>query len=101
MSLPTMMSALEKAIQKSRTRPSLSVHHVSFLWALIQELVRSTNHLLVVPRGLHSASTIVERLRPCFPRSTGLLPAFSPLHGAFVRQQSTATSEGSGPMVRS
>jgi hypothetical protein len=27
MSLPTMMIAFEKAIQKSITRPSLSVHH--------------------------------------------------------------------------
>ena len=41
MSRPTMMIALEKAIQKSITRPSLSVHHRSFLWALVQELVRS------------------------------------------------------------
>jgi hypothetical protein len=36
-----MMITLEKAIQKSTTRPSLSVHHTSFLWALLHELVRS------------------------------------------------------------
>jgi hypothetical protein len=35
MSLPTMMITFEKAIQKSMTRPSLSVHHTSFLWALL------------------------------------------------------------------
>jgi len=36
-----MMIALEKAIQKLITRPSRSVHHTSFLWALLHELVRS------------------------------------------------------------
>src|SRR5215203_4913184 len=30
------------------------------------------------------ASTMVERLMPRFPLSTGLLPAFSPPHGAFA-----------------
>jgi hypothetical protein len=44
MSRLTMMTTLEKAIQKSMTRPSRSVHHVSFLWALCQELVLSTIH---------------------------------------------------------
>jgi hypothetical protein len=51
MSLPTMMITFEKAIQKSMTRPSLSVHHTSFLWALLQELVRSTTHRFVACRG--------------------------------------------------
>ena len=51
MSLPTMMIALEKAIQKSMTRPCLSVHHTSFLWALLQESVRSTAHRFVACRG--------------------------------------------------
>ena len=37
----------------------------------------------------------------CFPRSTGLLPAFSPPQGALVTQPSTATSESSKPMRRS
>ncbi len=46
-----MMITLEKAIQKSTTRPSLSVHHTSFLWALLHELVRSTTHRYVAPRG--------------------------------------------------
>ena len=51
MSLPTMIT-FEKAIQKSMTRPSLSVHHTSFfLWALLQELVRSTTHRFVACRG--------------------------------------------------
>ena len=51
MSLPTMMIALEKAIQKSITRPSLSVHQRSFLWALVQELVRSITERFVAPSG--------------------------------------------------
>jgi hypothetical protein len=38
------MITLEKAIQKSMTRPRFSVHHTSFLWALCQELVLSTTH---------------------------------------------------------
>ncbi len=38
------MTTLEKATQKSMTRPSRSVHQRSFLWALCQELVRSTIH---------------------------------------------------------
>ena len=46
-----MMIALEKAIQKSTTLPSLSVHHTSFLWALLHEFVRSTAHRLVAAIG--------------------------------------------------
>ena len=38
------MITLEKATQKSIIRPHLSVHHTSFLWALLQEFVRSTIH---------------------------------------------------------
>jgi hypothetical protein len=51
MSRLTMMITLEKAIQKSMTRPRLSVHHTSFLWTLCQELVRSTIHLPVAANG--------------------------------------------------
>ena len=46
-----MMITLENAIQKSTTRPFRSVHHTSFLWALCQELVRSTTHRLVAVTG--------------------------------------------------
>ena len=48
-----------------------------------------------------TASTTVESLMPCFPRSTALLPAFSPPQGAYVMQLSTATTKGSSPMVLS
>jgi hypothetical protein len=34
MSRLTMMTTLENATQKSITRPTRSVHHASFLWAL-------------------------------------------------------------------
>ncbi len=47
MSLRTMTITLEKAIQKSMTRPRLSVHHTSFLWALCQKFVRFTTQRLV------------------------------------------------------
>jgi hypothetical protein len=56
---------------------------------------------LTVPKGMPRASTAVERLVPRFPLSTGLLPAFSPPQGAFVMQQSTATSGSSNPTKRS
>jgi hypothetical protein len=49
--LPPLMTTLENAIQKSTTRPSLSVHYTSFLWVLLQELVRSTTHHFVACRG--------------------------------------------------
>ncbi len=51
MNRPTMMIALEKATQKAITRPHLSVHHTSFLWALLHELVRSTTHRFVALIG--------------------------------------------------
>ena len=41
------MITSEKAIQKSMTRPRLSVHDTNFLWALCRELVRSTTHRFV------------------------------------------------------
>jgi hypothetical protein len=46
-----MMATSEKATQKSTTRPRLSVHHTSFLWALCQEPVRSTTHRFVAASG--------------------------------------------------
>ena len=66
MSLPTIMITLEKAIQKSITRPSLSVHHTSFLWVLVQELVRSTTHRFVAPSG---AGFPFWEITPSSPRS--------------------------------
>ena len=39
-----MITTLEKATQKSITFPTLSVHHISFLWALCHELLRSRTH---------------------------------------------------------
>jgi hypothetical protein len=46
-----MMIASEKAIQKATTRLRLSVQRTSFLWALFQELVRSTTHRFVATSG--------------------------------------------------
>jgi len=37
---------------------------------------------MTIARGMPQASTAIERLMPRFPRSTGLLPAFSPLVAA-------------------
>ncbi len=45
------MTTSEKAIQKSMVRPRLSVHHISFLWALLQEFVRSTTYRFVPCTG--------------------------------------------------
>ena len=46
-----MITTSENATQKSMTRPILSVHHTSFLWALCHEAVLSTTHLLVAQNG--------------------------------------------------
>ena len=51
MSLPTMMTTSEKAIQKSMTRPRLSVYHTNFLGALCQVLVRHHPPLRGVQRS--------------------------------------------------
>jgi hypothetical protein len=51
-----MMITSQKATQKSITRPRLSVHHTSFLWASFacQELVLSTTQRLVAASGADS-----------------------------------------------
>ena len=51
MSLHTMMTTSEKAIQKSMTGRRRSVHQSSFLWALCQEFVRSTTQRFVACSG--------------------------------------------------
>ena len=56
---------------------------------------------MTIPRGMPQASTVIEGLMPRFPRSTGLLPVFSPPQGALVMQQSTARSANSRPTRRS
>ena len=47
MSLLTMMTTSEKAIQKSMTGPRRSVHQSSFVWALCQEFARSRTQRFV------------------------------------------------------
>jgi hypothetical protein len=64
MSRPKMMTALEKATQKSITRPLFSVHHASFLWALCQELVRSTIHRPVTATGAGLPFFEISGIRP-------------------------------------
>ena len=70
MSLPTIMITLERAIQKSITRPFLSVHQRSFLWALLQELVRSTTQRFVTPRGTGLPFLEITPIRPRLCRSS-------------------------------
>ena len=64
MSRLTMKTTSEKAIQKSMTRPRLSVHHTSFLWALCQELVRSMTHRLVAAMGAGLPFCEISGVRP-------------------------------------
>ena len=66
MSRLTRMTTLEKATQKSMTRPSRSVHQRSFLWALCQELVRSTIHRIP---ALSGAGLPLLEITPIRPRS--------------------------------
>ncbi len=61
-----MMITSEKATQKSITRPRLSVHHTSFLWALFQELVLSTTQRFVAVSG---AGLPFWAISPISPRS--------------------------------
>ena len=60
-----MMITSEKATQKSITRPRLSVHHTSFLWALCQELVLSTTQRLVAASGAGSLPSERSRRSEC------------------------------------
>ena len=46
-----MITTSEKATQKSITLPTLSVHHISFLWALCHALVLSTTQRFVAQNG--------------------------------------------------
>ncbi len=64
MSLRTTMTTLEKAIQKSMTRPRRSVHQTSFLWALFQEFVRSTTHRFVACSGAGLPFSEIVEARP-------------------------------------
>jgi hypothetical protein len=61
-----MITTSEKATQKSITRPLRSVHHTSFLWALCQELVRSTTHRFVAVSG---AGLLFSEISAASPRS--------------------------------
>ncbi len=61
-----MMIAFEKETQKSMTLPRLSVHHTSFLWALFQELVRSTTQRFVAPTGAGFPLSEITPIRPRF-----------------------------------
>jgi predicted butyrate kinase (DUF1464 family) len=79
MSLHTMMTISEKATQKSMTRPLTLRNQTSFLWALCQELVRSTTQRLVAPSGAGlpfseisaSSPRSLSRLRVTFESEAG------------------------------
>jgi hypothetical protein len=62
-----MMITSEKATQKLMTVPRLSVHHTSFLWALCQELVRSTTHRFVALTG---AGLLFREISPIKERAS-------------------------------
>jgi hypothetical protein len=59
-----MMITSENATQKSMTRPRLSVHHTSFLWAFCQELVRSITHRFVAVTGVGLPFSEISALSP-------------------------------------
>ncbi len=63
-----MMITSEKATQKSITCCRLSVHQESFLWALCQELVLSTTHLLVAQNGAGLPFPEISHLSPSSAR---------------------------------
>ena|SRR5215218_5873677 len=110
----TMMITSEKVTQKSITRPRLSVHHTSFLWASFacQELVLSTTQRLVAPSGAEALPSERSRRSECalvaaggYSRSRSrdpdgcwcsgaTLPASVPLHRG---SRSTAANRGGLP----
>lgn len=59
-----MITTSEKDTQKSITLPTLSVHHVSFLWALCHELVLSTTQRLVAQNGAGLPLPEISHLSP-------------------------------------
>ena len=63
MSRLTMITS-EKAPQKSITPPFRSVHHTSFLWALCQELARSTTHLFAAVMEAGLPFSEISALKP-------------------------------------
>jgi hypothetical protein len=54
----------EKATQKLMTRAVRSVHHASFLWALLQELVRMTTQRFVAASGAGLPFSEITGSRP-------------------------------------
>jgi hypothetical protein len=62
------MTPSEKATQKSTTRPRLSVHHKSSLWALFREFVRSTTRRFLACSG---AGLPFSEIAGARPRSLG------------------------------
>ena len=68
------MTTLENAIQKSMTGASLSVHHTSFLWALCQELVRSTTQRSPAVSGAGKPFLAITPTKPRLSRSLRVLP---------------------------
>src|SRR5215217_7682829 len=59
-----MITTSEKATQKSTTRPTLSVHHTSFLWALCHELVLSDTQRCPACRGAGWPFLAIWAIRP-------------------------------------
>jgi hypothetical protein len=59
-----VMITAEKASQKSMTEPTRSVHHTSFLWALLDEFVRSTTHRPVAAIGAGFPFSEISATRP-------------------------------------
>jgi hypothetical protein len=66
MSLRTMMTTSEKAIQKSTTRARRSVHHMSFLWVLCWQFVRSMTQRFAACSG---AGLPFSAITPVGPRA--------------------------------
>jgi hypothetical protein len=68
-----MTIALEKAIQKSITRPCTSVHHTSFLCAVCQEeLVRYTTQRFVACSGAELPFSQITPIRDgVLPNASG------------------------------
>jgi hypothetical protein len=72
-----MITTSENATQKSITFPTRSVHHISFLWALCYEFVRSTTHRFVAQNGAGLPFPEISHLSPSSARRSWVRPSES------------------------
>ncbi len=80
-----MMTTAEKASQNATTRARRSVHQTSFLWALVQALVRSTTQRWVAARGAGFPFGEIAATRGCYGLQRTLSTGRTCFHMSMVK----------------